>query len=215
MSLFYNLNSKYKNASVIHINCTIKPNFKDQYQDIVVFRDENFNVNSINIFNQSLIKNMPENFGYLDSSLEKRWLNKIKKLNNKYNFIIPQYFRVGKVIKRENHPNTDKLYILTVDFGDSQKTIITNTTYTLENRMFIFALAGAITATGTEIMVNKVMGISSEGMVCSYTSLDLNNEKNKELFEGKLFYNLNDKDKAKYLGAELPIILRDFKNKIY
>jgi len=32
--------------------------------------------------------------------------------------------RVGKILSVENHPNADKLYVLTIDTGTEQKTIV-------------------------------------------------------------------------------------------
>ena len=80
--------------------------------------------------------------------------------------------RVGKILKVEDHPNADKLYILTVDLGEEKpRTIIAGLkTYLekeeLEDKLAIFV---------ANLAPITLRGIESNGMILAAISEDENN----------------------------------------
>ncbi len=77
--------------------------------------------------------------------------------------------RVGKIIKVKDHPNADKLYILTVDFGeDGKRTIVAGlkdfcTKDNLKGKSAIFVL---------NLEPKIIKGIESQGMILAAESYD-------------------------------------------
>ena len=74
--------------------------------------------------------------------------------------------QVGKILKAEDHPNADRLYILTVDFGEEQRTIVAGLKEhykkeELENKKAVFI---------TNLEPAKIRGIESNGMILAATS---------------------------------------------
>jgi len=69
--------------------------------------------------------------------------------------------KVGTILKVEDHPNADKLYVLTVDLGQEQRTIVAGiklhySKEQLENKQAIFV---------TNLKPVKLRGIESQGMI--------------------------------------------------
>ncbi|WP_051586181.1 TyrS-associated PheT N-terminal domain-related protein TapR [Mycoplasmopsis lipofaciens] len=188
MYLFFNLEKEFPNTRVIYINTTVKVNQIDGFENFIIFRDENFNIHSINQLNLPN-SNTEKKFGFLNSQETNQINEQIIKLNSRYKVSNINYFRIGKIISRNIHPKSDKLFVLNVDFGDTTKQIITNTNYTLINKCFVFALPGSITSQGTEIIENQVMGVLSQGMLATGISLGL---KDKDVFKGKMFEGENE-----------------------
>lgn len=178
MIIYFNLHDKYKNTLLLNVNSTVNADKVDYYENYTVIRDKDFNIKSINFLNNRCRK--LNNFGYYPKAKFNKLKKELQKLNPKYTFSPIKYFQIGKVIKRETHPKSDKLYVLEVDFGKETKQIITNTTYTTEGKYFVWCLPGSVTAEGLEITVGKIMGIESYGMLCSAKSLDMNKEQAAE-----------------------------------
>ncbi|WP_027334811.1 TyrS-associated PheT N-terminal domain-related protein TapR [Mycoplasmopsis felifaucium] len=196
MSIYLNLNDKYKNCTVIYFDSTIEAKFEDYYDNFVVFRDENYNVKSVNCLNYEDANEL-NNFGILINKCNEELKKNLLSLNEKYLLKEPIYFALGKIIKRNIHPKSDKLFVLDVDFKDKQLQIITNTTYTLEGKYFIWCLPGSITSKGTEIKLGELMGAKSNGMLCTAESLDLCEKRTLEL------NNFLDSCDDTYLGESI------------
>ncbi len=81
-------------------------------------------------------------------------------------------FIVGEIIKREAHPKSDRLFLLTVQ-TDKELKIVTNTTNSTESKFIVVAQLGAILPSGTIIKPAKVMGVESQGMLCGKETLNL------------------------------------------
>ncbi|MDO5754836.1 MAG: phenylalanine--tRNA ligase subunit beta [Tissierellia bacterium] len=77
----------------------------------------------------------------------------------------------AKVLKIEKHPEADRLYLVTIDFGQEPITIVTGADNMKEGDMVCYAKTGAIMPSGLEIKPVKLKGIPSEGMLCSYEEL--------------------------------------------
>lgn len=83
------------------------------------------------------------------------------------------YFVIGNVAKREVHPKSERLFLLSVNVGDKELSIVTNSTNSLEGNNVVVARVGATLPSGKEIVYSKVMGVYSEGMLCGGETLGL------------------------------------------
>jgi phenylalanyl-tRNA synthetase beta chain len=84
---------------------------------------------------------------------------------------------VGKVVKKEKHPNADKLSICAVETDQGTKTVVCGGTNVREGMMVAFAHVGAtVRWHGAELMTLapvKIRGIESQGMICAQEELGL------------------------------------------
>ncbi len=76
--------------------------------------------------------------------------------------------KVGKIIKAEPHPNADKLFVLTVNFGEEERTIVAGlrkhySSEELEGKKAIFVV---------NLEPVKLRGIESNGMILAAVSED-------------------------------------------
>ena len=70
--------------------------------------------------------------------------------------------RVGKILKVEDHPNADKLYILTVDLGEEEpRTIVAG----LKNHCDKTDLEGKLAIFVVNLEPATLRGVKSEGMI--------------------------------------------------
>ena len=69
--------------------------------------------------------------------------------------------RIGKVLSAEDHPNADKLYVLTVDIGTEQRKLVAGVRpwYAKE------ALVGRNVVILTNLAARTIRGVESKGMV--------------------------------------------------
>ncbi len=81
---------------------------------------------------------------------------------------------VGKVIKKEKHPNADKLSVCTVDVQNSEPlTIICGAPNVAEGQTVPVAKVGAVLPSGMQIRKAKIRGVVSYGMICSEEEIGL------------------------------------------
>ncbi len=78
--------------------------------------------------------------------------------------------RVGKIIKVEDHPNADKLYVLTVDFGADvgQRTIVAG----LKKFCGKEHIEGEYAIFVVNMKPTKLRGVESEGMILAAVNHD-------------------------------------------
>lgn len=69
--------------------------------------------------------------------------------------------RVGKILKVERVPNSDKLYVLTVDLGDEKRTIVSG----LVDHYAPEDLLGRNVVVIANLQARKIRGIVSQGML--------------------------------------------------
>ena len=89
-----------------------------------------------------------------------------------------ELFKVAKIIKIEKHPNADRLKVCDVDIGEKDvKKVVCGASNAKEGLITIYAPPGAIIPkTKTKLIVAKIRGITSYGMLCSESELNLSNE---------------------------------------
>ncbi|MBQ7718878.1 MAG: phenylalanine--tRNA ligase subunit beta [Clostridia bacterium] len=84
-----------------------------------------------------------------------------------------QNVMVGRIIKKEKHPNADTLWVCQVDFGSEQVQIITGAQNINEGDLVPCARHGAKLPGGITIKSGKLRGEVSNGMMCSHQELGL------------------------------------------
>ena len=89
-----------------------------------------------------------------------------------------ELFKVAKIIKTEKHPNADRLKVCDVSLGEgSIKKVVCGAKNAKEGLLTVYAPPGAIIPkTQTKLIVAKIRNVTSYGMLCSESELDLSNE---------------------------------------
>ena len=80
---------------------------------------------------------------------------------------------IGKVIKCENHPDSDHLHVCKVDVGNEVLDIVCGAPNVRENLKVIVALNGAELPGGIKIKKGVIRGQESNGMLCSLLELGI------------------------------------------
>jgi phenylalanyl-tRNA synthetase beta chain len=89
-----------------------------------------------------------------------------------------QLFKVAKIIKTEKHPNADRLKVCDVNIGEKElKKVVCGAANAKEGLITIYAPPGAtIPKTKTKLIIAKIRGVTSYGMLCSESELNLSDE---------------------------------------
>ena len=87
-------------------------------------------------------------------------------------------FKIAKIIKTEKHPNADRLKICDVDVGEKNfKKVVCGAVNAKKGLITIYAPPGAtIPRTKTKLIEAKIRGVTSYGMLCSESELNLSDE---------------------------------------
>ncbi len=87
-------------------------------------------------------------------------------------------FRVAKIIKTEKHPNADRLKVCDVDVGNKEiKKVVCGAANAREGLITVYAPPGAIIPKNkTKLVVTKIRDVTSYGMLCSESELNLSDE---------------------------------------
>ncbi len=87
-------------------------------------------------------------------------------------------FKVAKILKTEKHPNADRLKVCDVDVGDKEiKKVVCGAANAREGLITVYAPPGAIIPKNkTKLVVAKIRDITSYGMLCSESELNLSDE---------------------------------------
>ena len=83
-------------------------------------------------------------------------------------------FVIAKVLKKESHPNADKLNLCTVKYNENQQVVVCGAPNVDEGQNIVLGLSGAIVPKG-EFKLSKavIRGVESNGMICSKSELEL------------------------------------------
>jgi tRNA-binding protein len=82
-------------------------------------------------------------------------------------------FVVGHVLKKEMHPNADKLSVCSVDVGSETVQIVCGAPNVDEGQKVVIAKVGAVMPSGMVIRDAELRGVASAGMICSAKELGL------------------------------------------
>ncbi len=87
-------------------------------------------------------------------------------------------FKVAKIIKTEKHPNADRLKVCDVDVGNKEtKKVVCGAANAREGLLTVYASPGAIIPKNkTKLVVTKIRDVTSYGMLCSESELNLSDE---------------------------------------
>tara|TARA_Y100001935_G_scaffold192178_1_gene160374 strand:+ start:353 stop:2758 length:2406 start_codon:yes stop_codon:yes gene_type:complete len=89
-----------------------------------------------------------------------------------------ELFKVARIIKTEKHPNADRLKVCDVNIGDIEfKKVVCGAANARKGLITIYAPPGAIIPkTKTKLVTAKIRGVTSYGMLCSESELNLSDE---------------------------------------
>ncbi len=89
-----------------------------------------------------------------------------------------ELFRVAEIIKTEKHPNADRLKVCDVNVGEKElKKVVCGAANAKEGLLTIYAPPGTIIPkTKIKLVIAKIRGVTSYGMLCSESELNLSNE---------------------------------------
>jgi phenylalanyl-tRNA synthetase beta chain len=94
---------------------------------------------------------------------------------------------VGKITKKEKHPNADKLFVGTVDIGDKTIQIIFGQMAVVNvGDQLPVAVAPTTMPGGEKIIKSKLRGIYSEGMLCLDSELEISQDDKVTFFDSKI-----------------------------
>ena len=87
-------------------------------------------------------------------------------------------FKVAKIIKTEKHPNADRLKVCDVSIGVNEiKKVVCGAKNAKEGLLTVYAPPGAIIPKSkNKLVIAKIRGVTSYGMLCSESELNLSNE---------------------------------------
>ena len=87
-------------------------------------------------------------------------------------------FVVAKIIKAEKHPNADRLRVCDVDIGSGKPVkVVCGALNAKDGLITIYAPPGAIVPKNQmKLVVSKIRGVTSYGMLCSESELNLSDE---------------------------------------
>ena len=89
-----------------------------------------------------------------------------------------ELFKIAKIIKVEKHPNADRLKICDVNIGNKDvKKVVCGADNARQGLITVYAPPNAIIPkTKTKLTVAKIRGVTSYGMLCSESELNLSDE---------------------------------------
>ncbi len=87
-------------------------------------------------------------------------------------------FKIAKIINTEQHPNADRLKVCDVDIGQSDIVrVVCGAPNAKKNLLTVYAGPGSIIPKNKmKLNVSKIRGVTSYGMLCSESELNLSNE---------------------------------------
>ena len=87
-------------------------------------------------------------------------------------------FIIAKILKAEKHPDADRLKVCDVDIGlDKPVKVVCGAPNAKEGLLTIYAPPGAVVPKSQmKLVVSKIRGVTSYGMLCSEFELNLSNE---------------------------------------
>ncbi len=89
-----------------------------------------------------------------------------------------ELFKIAKIVKTKKHPNADRLKVCDVNIGEKDlKKVVCGATNAKDGLITIYAPPNAIIPkTKTKLVVAKIRGVTSYGMLCSESELNISDE---------------------------------------
>jgi phenylalanyl-tRNA synthetase beta chain len=121
---------------------------------------------------------------HLDTKLnEKQIIDKLTDVGLEVESVISQSgeldsFIVARILKAEKHPDADRLKVCDVDIGSGDPVkVVCGAPNAREGLLTIYAPPGAVVPKNQlKLVVSKIRGVTSYGMLCSESELNLSNE---------------------------------------
>ena len=87
-------------------------------------------------------------------------------------------FIVAKIVKTQKHPNADRLKVCDVDIGEKETIkVVCGATNAKEDLLTIYAPPGSVIPKNKmKLVVTQIRGVTSHGMLCSESELNLSDE---------------------------------------
>ena len=100
----------------------------------------------------------------------------VESFNNQSSYL--DNFIVAKILSAEQHPNADRLKVCDVDIGKKESIkVVCGAPNAKKNLLTIYAPPGSIIPKNQmKLSVSKIRGVTSYGMLCSESELNLSNE---------------------------------------
>ncbi|MDA1284719.1 MAG: phenylalanine--tRNA ligase subunit beta, partial [Proteobacteria bacterium] len=120
-------------------------------------------------------------------------------------------FLVAKILKAEKHPNADRLKVCDVDIGNNQVTkVVCGAANARDGLITIYAFPGAIIPKNKmKLVISKIRGVTSYGMLCSEAELNLSDESErivelaKENYDKKIGQNYFQKNNSNLIDLSI------------
>lgn len=181
MNIFYN-DIGVGDVLLIQLTTEVVPatTFESIGDVTLIKNEENAEVIGFNLFNACSYINEKDNgkmklteslFEEIKKALEQNDVKLALKADFSPKFVI------GHVLKKEKHPNADKLNICSVDVGEETLQIVCGAANIDAGQNVVVAKVGAVMPSGMVIRDAELRGIPSSGMICSATELNLPNAK--------------------------------------
>jgi len=120
-------------------------------------------------------------------------------------------FIVAKILKAEKHPDADRLRVCDVDIGlGNSVKVVCGAPNAKEGLLTIYAPPGVVVPKNQmKLVVSKIRGVTSYGMLCSESELNLSNESDgitelsKQKYEKKIGKNYFPKNKINVIDISI------------
>jgi len=151
-----------------------------------------------NIFNVEL--DLPKGLLDYNKDVERLVNERLAKINQEPLEMedVQSYFRVGFVKECEKHPDSNKLSVTQIDFGNGDLSqVVCGASNITQGQKVVVAQPGAVLNDGTWIGKGKLLKVDSNGMVCSAKELGLSKESQgilvleEDAVVGSRFFNEN------------------------
>ena len=122
-----------------------------------------------------------------------------------------ELFKVAKIVNTEKHPNADRLKVCDVNVGEKDlKKVVCGANNAREVLITIYATPGAIIPkTKIKLVEAKIRGVTSKGMLCSGSELNLSDESDgiielpKSKYEKSIGKSYFSKSKSNFIDISI------------
>lgn len=131
---------------------------------------------ALNLFNASTYMKITENGEVKlteDLVIQIQKALVVNKVNIELDVDFSPKFVIGHVLKKDSHPNADRLNVCLVDVGNETLQIVCGASNIDAGQKVVVAKVGAVMPSGMVIRDAELRGVASSGMICSATELSL------------------------------------------